>query len=210
MAAPDEQQDDGKQGRRISGRAIAELPVLLVIALVIAFLLKSFVAQPFYIPSSSMEPQLQIGDRVLVSRLAYRFHDPRRGDLIVFPSPEATAKDTSLPPVRLVRDLFEGIGLAKPKREMLIKRVIGLPGETVESRGGRVYVNGELLVEPYLQPTIVTPDFAPTTIPEGRLWVMGDNRQLSRDSHVFGPIDAGGVIGRAVFKVWPPLDASFL
>jgi signal peptidase I len=193
-------------------RGLAEIPVLALIALVVAFLLKTFVAQAFYIPSVSMEPQLHVGDRVIVSKLAYELHDPRRGDIIVFPSPADHRVDHSILPVRVVRGIFEGVGLTKPTKEILIKRVVGLPGETVEGRDGHVYINGRLLIEPYLPPGRTTDAFGPTTIPPGDLWVMGDNRGNSHDSRFpdVGPIPESSVIGRAIMKVWPPGSTSFL
>jgi signal peptidase I len=191
-------------------RGLAELPVLALIALVVAFVLKTFVAQAFYIPSGSMEPQLHVGDRVIVSKLAYQFHDPRRGDIIVFPSPEDHTVDHSSLPVRVLRGIFEGVGLTKPTREILIKRVIGLPGETVEGRDGHIFIDGRLLIEPYLPPGLTTESFGPTTVPEGDLWVMGDNRGNSRDSRFIGPITESSVIGRAIAKVWPLGQQSFL
>jgi signal peptidase I len=191
-------------------RGLAELPFLAVIALVVAFVLKTFVAQAFYIPSGSMEPQLQVGDRVIVSKLAYQLHDPRRGDIIVFPSPEDHTVDDSALPIRVLRGIFEGIGLAKPSKEILIKRVIALPGETVEARGGHVYINGLPLVEPYLSSRVTTSNFGPTTVPKGDIWVMGDNRGDSRDSRFIGPITESSVIGRAIAKVWPFGSQSFL
>jgi signal peptidase I len=193
-------------------RGLAEIPVLAVIALVVAFCLKTFVAQAFYIPSGSMEPQLHVGDRVIVSKLAYHLHDPHRGDIIVFPSPADHTVDDSALPIRIVRGIFEGVGLSKPEKEILIKRVIGLPGETVEGRDGHVYIDGRLLIEPYLPPAVTTDPFGPTTIPKGDLWVMGDNRGNSHDSRFgdVGPIPESTVIGRAIMKVWPIGEQSFL
>src|SRR4051812_5833058 len=143
--------------------------------------MKTFVAQAFYIPSASMVPQLKVHDRIVVSKLAYHFHDPRRGDIIVFDCPPgAGCTDTSTPneilPVRLARDLGEAVGLLQPRRDEFIKRVIGLPGETVEGRGGDVYVNGQRLLEPYLPVGVRTSAFPPTVVPPRTLWVMGDNR----------------------------------
>jgi len=173
--------------------------------------LKTFVAQAFYIPSGSMEPQLQIGDRVVVSKVAYDLHDPRRGDIVVFPSPEDHGPgDRGTLPGRLLRGLLEGIGVRQPTRTMLIKRVIGLPGETVQGHDGHVYVDGRRLVEPYLPATVVTEDFGPVTVPAGHVWVMGDNRLNSEDSTRFGPVPEGDLIGRAIAKIWPPGGAEFL
>jgi signal peptidase I len=106
--------------------------------------------------------------------------------------------------------MLEAVGITKPQKTILIKRVIALPGETVEGRSGHVYIDGRLLIEPYLPPDVVTETFAPTTVPDGQLWVMGDNRSDSEDSHIFGPITESSVIGRAIMKVWPPGDTSFL
>ena len=195
------------------GRALRELPVLLVIAGVIAFVVRTFVAQAFYIPSGSMLPQLQLLDRVVVSKLAYRLHDPRRGDIVVFDNPrptEAEKKDDDNVAVRFVRGIGEAVGVVQPSTDEFIKRVIALPGDTVEGRNKHVYVNGRLLREPYLPRDVETNDFAPVTIPKGQLWVMGDNRGNSSDSRVFGPIRDSKVVGRAIIRVWPFSHASFL
>ena len=195
-------------------RAAREIPVLLVTAAVIAFLIKSFVAQAFYIPSESMVPQLQVNDRVVVSRIAYRLHDPRRGDIVVFDDPrEGAGDDDENRPnlvVRFIRGVGGAVGIVQPSTEEFIKRVVGLPGETVEGKAGRVYVNGRVLYEPYLPDGTVTSDFAPVVVPEGSLWVMGDNRSNSSDSRFFGPIRRSTVQGRTVLRVWPPGSASFL
>jgi signal peptidase I len=172
------------------------------------------VAQAFYIPSESMVPQLLVNDRVVVSHLAYNLHDPNRGDIVVFHDPRngvavvEEGKDNFL--VRFVRGVGGAVGLVQPSTEEFIKRVIALPGETVEGKSGRIYVNGRLLLEPYLPEGTVTSDFPPVAVPEGSLWVMGDNRGNSSDSRVFGPIRRSTVIGRAVLRVWPPGSASFL
>jgi signal peptidase I len=189
--------------------------VLLVAALLIAIGMKTFVAQAFYIPSASMVPQLKIHDRVVVSKLAYRLHDPRRGDIVVFDCPPgAGCKNAGavneILPVRLVRDLGEAVGLLQPRRDEFIKRVVALPGETVEGRGGAVYVNGRRLIEPYLSPDVRTSRFRATVVPAGTLWVMGDNRSNSEDSRQFGPIRRNTVVGRTVFRVWPLSKTAFL
>ncbi|MGH9078916.1 MAG: signal peptidase I, partial [Acidimicrobiales bacterium] len=130
-----------------------EIPVLVAVAVVVAVLVKTFVAQAFYIPSGSMLPQLQIDDRVVVSKLAYDLHPPRRGDIIVFLAPPSQQPvqppDTDPTVLRWLRDAGEAIGVVTPSTEDYIKRVIGLPGDVVEARGGHVYVNGRRLVEPY-------------------------------------------------------------
>ncbi|MEA2687380.1 MAG: signal peptidase [Actinomycetota bacterium] len=185
--------------------------VLVVTAMVIAFVIKSFVAQAFFIPSGSMIPQLLVGDRVVVSKLAYRLHDPRRGDIVVFDNPTQTVtKDDKPLPERVFKGILESIGLSTPSTEEYIKRVIGLPGEVVEGKDGRVFVDGRELVEPYLPQGPTTRDFAPVTLADDELWVMGDNRENSSDSRVFGAIDESTVVGRAFVKVWPVPDGSFL
>jgi signal peptidase I len=187
-------------------RLAVEIPLLIVLAAVIAFLLKTFIAQAFYIPSVSMVPQLHVNDRVVVSKLAYRAHEPRRGDIVVFDDPTGGA--TASPGI--IAKILEGVGVKQPSTEEYIKRVIALPGEQVQGRDGRVYVNDQLVEEPYLPDGILTSPFGPVTVPEGRLWVMGDNRTNSTDSRGFGTIDVETVVGRAILKVWPLPDASFL
>lgn len=194
-------------------RAVAELPWLLALALAIAFVFKAFVAQAFYIPSASMVPQLEVGDRVVVSKLAYRLHEPRRGDVVVFDCPARAAcppPEGGALPVRVLRGLLEAVGLRQPSTEEYIKRVIGLPGDVVQGAKGRVYVNGKLLVEPYLPPGTTTSDFGPVQVGDGQLWVMGDNRTQSADSRAFGAIERSSVVGRAIVRAWPPGRLAFL
>jgi signal peptidase I len=192
----------------------AELPLLIGIALLIAFLVKTFVAQAYYIPSESMVPQLKVGDRVVVSKLSYRLHKPRRGDIIVFDAPpgatglKTESKGKGVP--RVARNVLEAVGLRQPSTEEFIKRVIGLPGDTVEGRNGKVYVNGLELVEPYLHGNVTTSDFGPVKVPKGRLWLMGDNRDNSEDSRVFGTVPESTVVGRAVVRPWPLNRLAFL
>src|SRR5262249_34672277 len=133
-----------------------------------------------------------------------------RGDIAVFPSPEPGPEDNDAAPVRLLHSVLEAVGLRQPTHEVLIKRVIGLPGDTVEGRDGHVFINGKQLIEPYLPPSARTDDFSPVTIPAGHVWMMGDNRTNSSDSRAFGAIDESALIGRAFAKVWPPGSASFL
>jgi signal peptidase I len=172
--------------------------------------LRAFVVQPFYIPSASMVPQLKVDDKILVSRISYRLHGVHRGDIVVFDEP---------PGARLVPSpggsggLWHGIGERLglvPTTSVLVKRVIGLPGDRVEGHNNHVYVNGRLLLEPYLPPAAQTGDFNPEVLKKGELWVMGDNRKDSEDSRYFGPIHTSTVIGRAVLRVWPLDTLSFL
>ncbi len=202
-------------GRRAAtARGLAELPILVIIAGVAAFLVKTFVAQAFYIPSASMVPQLQVNDRVVVSKLSYRWHAPRRGDIVVFqapPSEQAPAKpDSRNPVIRAVTSVGRAVGVIPPSTEDFIKRVIGLPGDTVEGHDGHVFVNGKFLYEPYLPPGTFTSTFAPIKIPPNHIWVMGDNRTDSRDSRFFGSIPRPTIIGRTVFRVWPAGHTAFL
>ena len=158
-----------------------EWVVIIGAALIAAVVIKTYLIQAFYIPSASMEHTLNIQDRVLVNKLSYRLHDIHRGDIVVFVRPPNDAGQ--------IRDL--------------IKRVIGLPGETVQGKDGAILVNGRPLREPYLEQGVVTSDFAPRRIPAGSIWVMGDNRGNSSDSRVFGPITESSVVGRAFVRVWP-------
>lgn len=199
--------------RSTVSRTLRELPVLFVVALAIAFLVKTFLAQAFYIPSGSMLPQLQLFDRVVVSKLAYKVHDPNRGDIVVFDAPSTRFGRQSPdrgPVGNLLHYVGERVGIVQPSTDEFIKRVVGLPGDTVEGRNGHVLVNNRVLVEPYLPKGLTTSTFGPVEVPPGTLWVMGDNRPHSADSRVFGPIKQDTIVGRAVVRVWPPSRASFL
>jgi signal peptidase I len=196
-AVEDHQPDDGavvepaaveRSGAR-SARNALEWVGIVVGALLVALLVKTFLIQAFFIPSLSMFSTLDEGDRVLVNKLSYRLGDVDRGDVIVFERP-ANVTDTE------IKDL--------------IKRVVALPGETVEGRDGAVYVDGRRLKEAYLDDGTETSDFPAKKIGEGQLWVMGDNRTNSEDSRVFGPIDDDLVVGRAFVRVWPLQDFDFL
>jgi signal peptidase I len=188
---------------------LRELPILLGVAFVIAFLVKTFVAQAFFIPSESMVHTLEVGDRVLVSRMSYHLHEPHRGDIVVFSSPFETQGKKDPLPSRIVHTVLESVGLRQPSTEDFIKRVIGLPGETVEGKNGKVYINGKQLVEPYLAEEPIG-DFPAKTIPKDELWVMGDNRNRSSDSRVFGPIKESKIVGRAILRIWPLTRLGFL
>ena len=190
---------------------LRELPLLLGVAFLIAFLVKTFVAQAFFIPSESMVHTLEVGDRVLVSRMSYRLHEPRRGDIVVFTSPfetDGSGDDRSLPS-RVLHTVLESVGLRQPSTEDFIKRVIALPGETVEGKNGKVWINDRQLVEPYLADDPVG-DFPAKEIPKDHVWVMGDNRNRSSDSRVFGPIHESKIVGRAILRIWPVNRLGFL
>ncbi|WP_027343832.1 signal peptidase I [Hamadaea tsunoensis] len=194
----DEQTKSKKSGS--SGSFWRELPILLIVALVVAFLVRAFVVQTFFIPSQSMEHTLNIDDRVLVNKLVYDFRDPHRGEVIVFVSPESWRSD--------------------PTEKDFIKRVIGQPGDHITccDAQGRIQVNGHPLDEPYILPNSdhtgqpAAPQPFDIVVPAGRLWVMGDNRYSSGDSLQNwrahndiqqATIDEKDVVGRAFVLFWP-------
>ncbi|HEX5542156.1 MAG TPA: signal peptidase I [Micromonospora sp.] len=171
-----------------------ELPILLGVALLVAFLVRTFVLQTFYIPSESMQPTLELNDRVLVNKLVYNFRSPQRGEIVVFQAP------------------FEWTH--NPEGEDYIKRIIGVGGDTVKccDEQQRLLVNGRSIDEPYLLGPAATADFE-ITVPEGRLWVLGDNRASSQDSlhHwrssnediTLATVPEERVVGRAFAIFWP-------
>ena len=168
-------------GARVSGwllRALREVAVTVIPAVVIALVINLFLAQATQVLGQSMEPNLHSTQRVVVEKVTYRFfHGPRRGDIVVIDLPGQT--------------------------EMLIKRVVGLPGESVEVRNGQVYIDGEQLDEPWT----VRPgggNYGPQTIPPLRVFVMGDNRGAFNDSRSFGPVAIEHIVGHAWFSYWPP------
>jgi signal peptidase I len=204
-----------------------ELPFLVLIALVLALLIKTFLVQAFYIPSASMENTLQGGppdkhyDRVLVNKLVYRLRDVHRGEIVVFKGPkswqdqpEFISNAPSNPIARFFHDIGSAVGVAAPSSKDFIKRVIAVSGDHVVccDSSGRITVNNVPLTEPYIYPG-AKPSDTPfdVTVPKGRLWVMGDNRAGSADSRAHmqdqdGTIPADDVIGRAFVVVWPPSD----
>ena len=193
-------------------RLLREAAIVVVGAVLIALVLKTLVAQAFFIPSASMTPQLEVSDRVVVSKLSYRLHEPRRGDIVVFDCPpgQCADEDDGGGLGGFVRSVGEGLGVIQPSTQEFIKRVVALPGETVEARNGRVYVDGRRLVEPYLPPTTTTSNLSATKVPPGQLFVLGDNRANSSDSRAFGPVRRSSVVGRAIGTVWPPGNAKYL
>jgi signal peptidase I len=164
-----------------------EWALLILGALTVALLIKTFLFQAFYIPSESMSPTLEKNDRVIVNKLSYRLHKVNRGDVVVFKAPEGV----------------------DPTVKDLVKRVIGLPGETIEQRSdGHIYVDGKRLKEPYLTDEAIKdpgPGFAKIKIPENSYWVMGDNRGNSKDSRLFPDhfIRKRDIVGRVFVRVWP-------
>jgi signal peptidase I len=189
---------------------LRELPVLIVLAIALAIVLKTFVVQAFYIPSGSMEPALDPGDRVLVNKA---FYEPSRFDVIVFADPKGGGSPDRGLVGGFLHWLSEGIGFARPEHEDFIKRVIGMPGEVVEIRRHVVFVDGRTLREPYLtrQARESMADFGPVTVPLDALFVMGDNRGNSNDSRAgLGFVPVSRVIGRAFVLIWPPSRAGWV
>jgi signal peptidase I len=182
-------------GQRSNSRWIREGVIVVVIAVLVAVLLRAFVVQTFFIPSGSMEPTLQVGDRILVNKLSYDLHGVDRGDIVVFSRPPA-----------------ENCG--GPEVNDLVKRVIGLPGETISLAKGYVYIDGKRLNESWLpsqEQGVTTPgpggtDYSlanPFHIPANDYFVMGDNRTDSCDSRYWGPIPGSLIVGKVDLRVWP-------
>ncbi len=170
---------DQRRKRRLN--STLEWVIVVAAAVLVAVLLRTFVVQTFYIPSDSMVPTLQKNDRVVVNKLSYHLHDVHRGDIVVFTTPPGVNKS--------FKDL--------------VKRVVGLPGETVSARQGKVSVNGKPLNESYLPSGVTTSDFGPVRVPPDSLWVMGDNRGDSEDSRYFHAIPERTVVGRVFVRIWP-------
>lgn len=180
-----------KSGLSSGTRAFLDWVVVVVVALLVAFLVRTFVLAHFVVEGSSMHSTLETGDRVFVNKLSYRMHDPNRGDVVV---------------------LHEVTGASERD---LIKRVIALPGETIEMSNCEVKVDGRTLHEPYLDPEVVTVedcglDFPPVLVPENHVFVMGDNRAGSQDSRAIGPIDENDLVGRAFVVFWPASHWTWL
>ena len=182
----------GRRAKKPSrSRTLLEYVVLAVVAVAVALLIQAFLVKPYRIPSESMENTLLIGDRVLVDRISWRFSEPVRGDIVVFHSP-----------------------VPGP---VLIKRIIGMPGDKISLSGGSVYVNGSKLDEPYVRTingkAVPSEPFdnglpwslqQPYTVPAGSYFMMGDNRIDSGDSREFGPVPRAQLVGRAFARYWPP------
>jgi signal peptidase I len=195
----DTPEDDQK--RRLGWRQIREWVVVIGVAVLIATVLRTFVVQQFYIAGPSMETTLFGNDRVLVNKLSYRFGDPSRGDVVVF-------------------DRVTGDGNTV-QHDDLIKRVIGLAGEEVEIRSCDVYIDGVKIEEPWLPAAMRdqdlspaercgTPDVAVVVVGEGQVYLVGDNRPMSFDSRMFGPVDTNLIVGRAAVVIWPASDIALL
>lgn len=203
---------EGKPESEREGSFLREVPVLVLIAFVVAILLKGFVIQAFYIPSASMEPTLVPGDRVLVNKVVYHIGDIQRQNVIVFRNPDLAKAPKRSGLGAFLHWIGEGLGFPQAKDEDLIKRVIGLPGDVVQLRRNTVFVNGTALSEPYLTEAKRKCNYAygPVTVPRASLFVLGDNRCNSEDSRFIGFIPEGDVVGRAFVVIWPPSDVGGL
>lgn len=168
-------------------KVLRDVVVPLVVAFAVAMIVQATVAKPYKIPSGSMLPTINLGDRILANRIIYHFKDIQRGDIIVFTPPTEVAGEPGVP---------------------FIKRVVGLPGDTVQVVGGRTLVNGE----EFVAPTAIPPSYTRKleVVPEGMLFVLGDNRNQSSDSHIWGFVSEDNVIGRVELVYWPPGNVDFI
>lgn len=167
----------GSGGRSLSS-AVGEIIQAIVLAVILAFLIRSFLFQPFFIPSGSMEPTLTVHDRIIVNKIIYRFREPERGDIIVFKYPVDPSRD-------------------------FVKRLIGKPGDKVEIRNSKVYVNGAEMTEKYLPAGMEYSDYNFSQVPQNHYLVLGDNRENSEDSRYWGTLPRENIIGRAEMIYWP-------
>jgi signal peptidase I len=195
-AVPETAQPTPPPPKRSGANPFVELLIILAVAFGLAYVVQAWVVKPYRIPTGSMEPTLDVGDRVLVNRLVYRFHGPHRGDIIVFHPPGHG--DTAVNGARTQASVT------------YIKRVIGLPGETLQITRGIVTIckpagqNCHALREPYTQGAAKAPRYGPFTVPKDDYFVMGDNRDDSLDSRYWGPLPRRNIIGEAFLIYWPP------
>ncbi|MER7006345.1 signal peptidase I [Dactylosporangium sp. NPDC000555] len=206
-----------------------ELPLLLIVAFCLAVLIRTFLVQAFYIPSGSMEETLLVGDRVLVNKVLYDVREPERGEVVVFTGPDTWAPENQVAKgagffAELGRTVGDLVGVSQPNEKDFIKRVIGLPGDTVAccDADGRVTVNGYPLDESaYLyedSPLDAPPNpkqctsrrFGPVKVQAGQMFVMGDHRGVSQDSRCQGQVPIANVIGRAFVVLWPSSRWSWI
>jgi signal peptidase I len=202
---------------------LSELPLLILFALVVAILIKTFLIQAFFIPSGSMLPTLQVGDRVLVEKVSYVFGTPKRGQVVVFEK-SVFGSPEEVPWYLDARNfLRELLGLPTGSEEDYIKRIVAIGGDVISYTGSprKLRVNGDVVEEPFLKkkdrssPTLTERDCKRLKmdksgdgclVPAGRVFVMGDNRPNSEDSRVLGPIDEDKIVGHAFVILWPPGD----
>ncbi|NMF66194.1 signal peptidase I [Brasilonema octagenarum UFV-E1] len=180
------QKSDAKESPESSRgwRTLRENLILIAIALCLALLIRTFVAEPRYIPSDSMLPTLYKGDRLVVEKISSLFHPPQFGDIVVFQPPEELQHR------------------GYPKDQAFIKRIIGTPGKKVSIAGGKVYIDGQPIQEDYIAEPPILP-MKERQVPPGEFFVMGDNRNDSNDSRYWGFLPKENIIGRAVFRFWP-------
>ncbi len=177
---------DDQQKAPSKGGGIVEFIVILAISFALVFLvIRPFVVEAFFIPSESMVHTLEVGDRVLTNKFIYRFTEPERGDILVFKS-------------------VDGPGDLEDRKD-LIKRVVGVPGDTIQVKRGKLFVNGEVQKEPYVNEETANfqAPYGPKKVPKGHIFMMGDNRGNSSDSRVFGPLPKENIEGQAFLRFWP-------
>lgn len=200
--APPAEAHDGQH--QTLGQWLREIVILGLIAVLTAVVLTNYVVQAFYIPSQSMESTLLINDRVLVNKLVYKLRDPRPGDIVVFADPERSRSEIPDrgPVGEVMNEAAQGLGLRSSVQD-LIKRVVAVGGQTVEVRVGSLFVDGRQVDEPYRKDFLPMPSYGPFEVPEGQVFVMGDNRANSKDSRAFGPVAESAIVGRAFALIWP-------
>lgn len=183
-----------KPGQGITGKveqpvvkksAFYEIMESIIVAVLLAVVIRLFIIQPFYIPSGSMQPTLQVGDRIIVSKFTYRFWPPQRGDVVVFKYPLDPSRD-------------------------FVKRLIAFGGETVALKDSKLYINNQQVLENYLPAGLYFNDFGPVRVPPGHYLALGDNRNNSDDSRVWGPLPKEYMIGKAILIYWPPQRIGLL
>lgn len=185
-------------------QGVREVVIILVLAAIVAIIVQSFFFRAFLIPSSSMEPTLKVGDRVMVDRVTYYFRKPRRGDIVVwrYPPSDPKAMNTNNLFYWPFQQIGEVLHLTHRGTTPFVKRVIATEGETLQIKEGQVYINGKPIDEPYIVKD--ASNFGPVKVPKGMFYGLGDNRPNSRDSRFFGPIPYRAVIGRVFLIWWPP------
>jgi signal peptidase I len=206
------------------GSFLRELPVIIIAALVVSIIVKTFLIHFFYIPSGSMENTLQVGDRIAVNKFGALFTDIKRGEVVVFGDPDnwlgssAESKDSGVGAVVKTGLITVGV-LPDPAKQYLIKRVIGVGGDKVVccDKAGKLQVNGVSITEPYIFAGDKPSDMQfNVDIPKGFIWVMGDHRGASADSRFHpdsannGMVPLSKVVGRAIFVVWPFTDIGLI
>lgn len=200
---PPADSSEEKSGGGSLKRVLLEVLIILALAAVVAIIIQSFFIKAFVIPSSSMSPTLQIGDRVMVEKVSYYFTKPHRGDIIVFRYPPSDPKALNTNNVFFwpFQQIGETLHITYRGTTPYVKRVIGTEEETVELRKGKLYVDGKRIEEPYIVDD--GSDFGPVKVPEGNLFCLGDNRPNSRDSRFWGMVPIRSVIGRVFLRWWP-------